>query len=179
MSNFKIDIVDHRWIDNDPENETDECSHGRFILTIGGREILTRDDDIDDWTTSTSVLRLLRTIENDFVGNRGSGIILHCGMVQMISCPIAIDWLLVHRDDKVIISEIRKYPSADDSKVIVFEALEVEMDIFEYKSEIVKVAKQVKKFFSQSKPRKLTGVDVECNLQFWNEFDGLLHKYAQ
>src|ERR1700760_4898180 len=116
MNNFNIDIIDHHWIDNDLENETDECSHGKFILTIGGKKILTSDDEIDDWTTSTSVLRLLRTIEHDFVENRDSGIILHCGMVQMISCPIAIDWVLVHKDDRVVIRDIKKYLSTDESK---------------------------------------------------------------
>jgi len=74
MSNFKIDIVDHHWIDHDPNNETDKCSHGLFILTIGDTKILTQEDDIDDWTTSTSVLKLLRTIENDF-GDKDCGVL--------------------------------------------------------------------------------------------------------
>jgi hypothetical protein len=179
VSDFAIDIVNHRWIDNDPENETDECSHGRFLLTIGGQEILTYSDEIEDWTTSTSVLRLLRTIENDFnQEDRGYGILLHCGMIQMISCPIAIDWILTHEGRKVVIREIKKYPSSDDSRVIDFKGLEVSIDIKDYTREVVKVARQVKEFFSRSKPRKLMGVDIECNREFWQEFDALLLKYS-
>lgn len=113
MGNFILDIVDHHWIDRDPGNETDECSHGRFLLTLGGVQILSGEDDINDWTTSTSVLRLLRTLEDDFIEDRGFGIILHCGMLPMISCPISIDWQLVHAGGKVLISEIKKYPSSE------------------------------------------------------------------
>ena len=178
MDDFRVDIINHCWIDNDPENDTDECSHGQFILTIAGTEILTKDDEILDWTTSTSVLRLLRTIGNDFIENRGSGIILHCGMVQMISCPISIDWKLYHENNNVVIKEVKKYPSVRDEDVINYEGLVGIIHIDDYKEQIIKVARQVKDFFAQSKPRRLEGIDVECNLEFWKEFDDLLQRHS-
>jgi hypothetical protein len=178
VDNFKIDILNHCWIDNDPENVTDECSHGQFILTIAGQRILDESDDILNWTTSTSVLRLLRTIEEDFVEDREPGIILHCGMIQMISCPIAIDWILQHEEDKVIIKEVKKYLSTSDECVVDYKGLVGVIDVDEYKSEILKVARQVKEFFARSKPRRLAEADIKCNFEFWKEFDGLVNKYS-
>jgi hypothetical protein len=96
----------------------------------------------------------------------------------MTSCPIVIDWHLIHEGHKVIIKNIRKYLSTDESKVVKYAGLEVEIDIDEYKNEIVKVAKQVKDFFTRSKPRNLTGLDIECNREFWEEFNSLLLKYS-
>jgi len=179
VDNFEIDILNHHWIDNDPNNESDECSHGQFILSIAGEGILTQEDTIQDWTTSTSVLRLLRTIESDFVQDRGPGIIIHCGMIQMISCPIAIDWVLNHEGNEVIIKEIKKYPNTRDEDAVDYNGLVGIVHIDDYKHEILKVARQVKGFFARSKPRRLDGADVECNNEFWKEFDGLLSKYSK
>lgn len=178
MDDFRLDIINPCWIDKDPGNDTDECSHGQFMLTIAGTDILTKDDQILDWTTSTSVLRLLRTIGNDFIENRGAGIILHCGMVQMISCPIAIDWVLHHEGNKVVIKAVKKYPSVKDEDVIDYKGLVGIIHIDDYTDQILKAAKQVKDFFARSKPRRLTGIDMESNLDFWKEYDDLLQKYS-
>ncbi|MEO7048030.1 MAG: hypothetical protein ABI091_22215 [Ferruginibacter sp.] len=179
MNNFTIDIIDHHWIDNDPNNQFDNCSHGKFMLTIGGQEILSDKDDIMDWTTNTSVLRLLRTLDNDFIDNRDMGIILHCGMIHMISCPIAVDWILVYKDGKVIISDIKKYLTTNDNDVIDFKGLTSTIEIEEYRCQIIKIALEVKEFFAISKPRKYyDGSEMESNWKFWEEFDLLLEKHS-
>ncbi len=178
MNNFSIDIVDHHWIDNDVDNEYDECSHGKFLLTIGGQEILCEKDTID-WTTSTSVLKLLRTLDSDFKVNTDSGIIIHCGMVYVMSCPISIDWNLIHKDGKVLISIIRKYITCNEKDVIDFEGLTATVEIEEYRNQIINVAIQVKDFFAMSKPRKYySGSEMETNWKFWEEFDLLLERHS-
>ena|SRR5579859_149696 len=178
MTDFQIDIINPHWIDGDPENDTDECSHGQFILTIAGKEILTKDDDIRDWTTNTSALLLLRTLESDFSGEGGYGILLHCGMLQMISCPISVDWIWTHEAGKVIITKISKRLSARHEGPVEFQGLTGIVHIDHYKNEILKVARQVKDFYARSRPRKLSGPYLKINEEFWQQFDSLLLKHS-
>jgi hypothetical protein len=179
MKNFEIEIIDQHWIDGDPDNTTDMCSHGIFRISINGQTVLSAEDGVDDWTTSTSVLRLLRTIDDDFQYDRDFGIILHCGMIEMISCPIALDWLLWHEDDVVWIKDIKKYLTTNDADVIEYPNLTASIPLKEYKNEIAKVALQVKEFFATSKPRKYYNDQERLdNIKFWSEFDSLLSRHS-
>ena len=179
MKLFEIDIVDHHWIDRNPDNTKDECSHGRFLLTINGQIILGEEDDVRDWTTCTSVLRLLRTIDEDFLEARDFGVLLHCGGIEMISCPISIDWLLWHEGDMVCIKEIKKYLTWKDEEVIEFPGLTARISKEHYVSEVVKVATQVKDFFRISKPREYFNETARRqSAEFWKEFDLLTAKHS-
>lgn len=178
MAQFKLDIVDQHWIDRDPNNTTDVCSHGSFLLSINGQSILSREDDIDDWTTSTSVLRLLKTIDDDFLENRDVGIILHCGMLEMISCPISLDWQLWHYKGKIFIKDIKKYLTTNEVEVIEYPEIIAAIPEDEYRNEVLKVALQVKSFFATSKPRQYFDHEERLdNIRFWKEFDSLILKH--
>ena len=179
MQKFTIDIINHHWIDNDPNNTSDHCSHGIFILNINDQQILSANDDIEDWTTSTSVLKLLRTIDDDFQSNYEMGIILHCGMIQMISCPISLDWMLKHKDEDIIITDVKKYLTTNDKDVVEYKYLMATIPREMYKLEILKVANQVKDFFGKSKPRTyFDEQEKQTSITFWKEFDYLISKHS-
>lgn len=178
MSNFSIDIINPHWIDNKVDNDFDTCSHGEFILTIGGHEILNANDKAD-WTTCTSVLQLLRGIEDDFTKSKNQ-IILHCSGLMMLSCPVGIYWKLNHDGSTVIIREIKKQLAISEIDAIKFPMV-ASIDLEEYKREVLNVAKKVKEFYNRSKPRVVSNdkYDIEEYKKFWNEFDSLYEKYSK
>ena len=178
MKNFIIDIVDQHWIDYDPNNTDDMCSHGTFVININGVEIVGKSDDFD-WTTNTSALRLLKTIDEDYIEDNNLGLILHCGQIEMLSCPISISWNVLHYKNSVRISHIKKYPTTSEEEVIEFPGLIAEIPKREYKNEILKVAHQVKSFYASSKRRKyFDEQDRIQNINFWVKFDSLFLKHS-
>lgn len=179
IPNFSVEITNHHWIDNDLNNINDPCSHGIFLLTINGQEILTAEDGIQDWTTNTSVLRLLRTIDDDFIENRDFGIILHCGLLEMISCPISLDWLLRHEGEYIVITDIKKQLTTNENNVIEYKNLIAHIPKDKYKAEILKVANQVKNFYATSRPRNYSDEqERQASIAFWKEFDELVSKHS-
>ena len=53
---FSIDITNHKWICNNPDDPQDLCSHGHVTLRYGSRILVE-----DDVTTSASALMLMRS----------------------------------------------------------------------------------------------------------------------
>jgi hypothetical protein len=177
MQNFQIDIVDQHWIDNDPNNTDDMCSHGTFLININGVEIVSKSDDAE-WTTNTSTLRLLKTIDENYIEDSNPGLILHCGQIEMLSCPISISWNVIHSKDTVRVSHIKKYLTTSKEEVIEFPGLIAEIPKMEYKNEIVKVAHQVKAFYASSKRRKYFDEEERIqNIKFWVKFDSLFSQH--
>ena len=66
----------------------------------------------------------------------------------------------------------------NDTEGTDFKGLSAIIDIYEYRSEILKVARQVKDFFEQSRPRKYDASDARINEEFWAEFDELVARQA-
>ena len=91
---FKIHILNQHWISID-DNGNDLCSHGELELIIGNEIILSKQDKID-WTISTSTLNLLKCIESNHIAEQNFELILHCGQLEMLSCPIGIYINIIH-----------------------------------------------------------------------------------
>ncbi len=102
---FSIDITNHKWICDNPDDPQDLCSHGHVTLRYGNRILVE-----DDVTTSASALMLMRSLENDHALNpKGSIQLLPCcghtmwsqegsDDVLLLGCPSGID--LMRKGDR-------------------------------------------------------------------------------
>ncbi len=108
MTAFSIKILNHNWLNSEDLSHTDLCSHGEFEIIIDNQVIVDQKDKLD-WTISTSVLSLLRSIEPyNHEDGRYCEKILHCGQLLMLSCPICIDWNLTYENDTVTLNNVHK-----------------------------------------------------------------------
>jgi hypothetical protein len=108
MTAFSIKILNQNWLNPEDLSHTDLCSHGEFEIIIDNQVIVDKKDELD-WTISTSVLSLLRSIE-PYINEeeRYCEKILHCGQLLMLSCPICIDWDLTYENDTVTLNNVHK-----------------------------------------------------------------------
>ena len=172
MVNFKIQILNQHWISTD-DNGNDLCSHGEFELIIGGEIILCKHDKID-WTISTSTLNLLKCIESNYIAEQNFELILHCGQLQMLSCPIGVYINIIHRNEKVKIENIKKQFGVSDNEFIDYPNLKVEIPKNHFAMQILKIAEQVKLFFENQPKRVLNDKEDELLWKnFWLEFNTL------
>ncbi|OHB80051.1 MAG: hypothetical protein A2Z25_06395 [Planctomycetes bacterium RBG_16_55_9] len=175
MKDFQLRILGQCWIDDDPNNDSDLCSHGQIYLRVNFQEILTELDG--DWTVSTSMLLLLRTLFEDYDFNDEPSLILCCGMLMMASCPVSVGWRVKHKEKRVLIDKIRKCPTTNISDTIEFPKASIELELGEYAAPILKCAVDVADFFQKSKERKpIDAYDKKEYEKFWEEFTELKTK---
>ena len=163
---FELEIVSQGWLDVPNAERDDLCSHGDIRLVIGGR-VIAAGDGSGDYTISTSALALLRTLESDH--GRGprvvtTALVMHCGMLSMISCPYGIDWAVTHRDGRVLLDDVVK----DETERFPDVAADLSED--EYRRAIVAFAEQAKEPFATVEKAldDSTRADYEA---FWREYD--------
>jgi hypothetical protein len=174
--NFEIDIIQQGWISSDPASvRADLCSHGDIRLLIG-RQVIAPGDGSEDYTISTSALALLRTLESDHAcGSSDGQLLLHCGMILMVSCPIGVDWSVAHRDGRVRLSDVVVCEETDSARegprFREFPGLAVELTEGEYRRAIVAFADKAKEPFADIE--KIFPDDAEQQLyeEFWLEFE--------
>ena len=133
---------------------------------IGGRVIAAGDGSCD-YTISTSALALLRTLESDH--GRGprvvtTALVMHCGMLSMISCPYGIDWSVSHRDGRVLLAEVVK------NETERFPGLAADLSEDGYRRAVVAFAEKAKEPFATVEKAldDSTRADYEA---FWREYD--------
>lgn len=176
IDNFELKIIEQYWIDKKPENVSDICSHGEIFLKINN--IIISDKEDGEWSISTFGLNLLRTIEKDHSISENYPMVDHCGGIQMMGCPISINWNLKHQKNKVIMTEITKHPSTDYEDVIDYKGLKLKLNLSDYIKISVKFAYEVKLFFENNKAREIkNNYEKEEFNNFWNEFNELFYKY--
>jgi hypothetical protein len=168
---FEIEITEQGWIDPDLDDDpADLCSHGGIRLVIGGRMIAPSDGQ-HGYTISTSALALLRTLEADHSPERTGRdrLVLHCGMIDMLSCPIGIDWGVTHLGDRVRLDDVVRCDDIDGT--VHFPGLAVEIAESEYRRHVVAFAEKAKQPFARG--RKTPADDYEQKLyeEFWREYD--------
>lgn len=172
MKDFQLRVLGQRWIDDDPNNESDLCSHGQIYLRANFQEILTESDGY--WTVSTSALLLLRTLLHDYDSNEEPALILCCGQLMMASCPISVRWRVRHEEKRVLIDEVQKNPTTNISDIIKFPSASMELELREYAAPILQCVKDVTTFFQESKDRKFFNTyDKKEYDRFWKEFTEL------
>lgn len=179
---FEIEITSQGWITDEPGSaRSDLCSHGGVRLVIGGEVILPGDED-DDYTISTSALALLRTLESDHSPRApvAEGLILHCGMLLMLSCPIGVDWSVRHMGGHVVLDDIVRVDTFDEQGTTRFPGLTVELPEIDYRRRIVAFAEKAKAPFDGVE-KVLDPDDWETELypKFWSEYNTLLDRHSR
>ena len=175
-SAFEIEITRQGWIDPElSDAPNDLCSHGDIRLEIGGQVIVSGQED--QWyTISTSALALLRTLEADHSPERpvtdNDNLILHCGMLMMLSCPIGIEWSVTHVDDHVRLHDVIRRDSISENEDVRFPGLAVELRLVEYRQKIGAFAAKAKEpFLTGSRKSPGDSYDEELYRAFWQEYD--------
>ena len=166
--NLDIKIISQGWIE---KSEFDLCSHGIFELTIGKENILNKSDN--EWTISTSVLQLLRCIEPNSEIKKDFEAIMCCGGILMLGCPIGVYFDLEHKNEKIIINNIKKKITTGDINQVLYPNIKAEIDKKHFAIKILKVAREVKLFFKNSPKKNVTKMDKEFWIEFWKEFNEL------
>ena len=168
---FVIKILKQYWVDGDPDNTDDLCSHGLIYLKIN--DMVITDEKDDDWTVSTTALQLLRTLKTDRELNSDEPMIQHCGQLGFCGCPISIDWSTKLKDDKIVISDIQKVLTTNETDVIKYDLAQTEIDISLYAKFVLCFSEEVIKFFKNHKPVIDDEYDRELNISFWEEYNKL------
>jgi hypothetical protein len=170
---FEIEITRQGWIDPDADDApADLCSHGDIRLEIGGRVIVPGQGE--HWyTVSTSALALLRTLESDHSPERpvADRLILCCGMIEMLSCPVGIDWSVTHRRGRVRLHDVVRYDSIDETQAVQFPGLAVELAESEYRRQIATFAEKAKRPFARGQKTPADDYEQQLYEEFWHEYD--------
>lgn len=172
---FSLKLLDQYWIDKNPQNTTDLCSHGLISLTVN--EVVISDEQDVDWTVSTAALALLRTLNTDFIdSDQYPPLIPHCGQLGMIGCPISISWDVIHLQDTILLKNFYKNPSTNEKHKIIFEGLEILLPKLLYIRKIIQFADAIQYFFKPT-PRSFSNdYEQQEHELFWLEFNKLLQK---
>lgn len=174
-SAFEIDIVKQGWIDPDLSDAPfDLCSHGDIRLEIGGQVTVSGEEE--QWyTISTSALALLRTLEADHSPERpvtdDENLILHCGMLMMLSCPVGIEWSVTHLDDHVRLHHVVRRDSISETDDVRFPGLAVDLPLGEYRQKIAAFAAKAKEPFLTGAQKTGDSYDQELYRAFWQEYN--------
>jgi hypothetical protein len=173
LANFEIDITEQGWFDAEADSERyDLCSHGDIRLIIGGR-VVAPGDGSGDWTISTSALALLRTLESDHVsGDWRDQLVLHCGMIFMLSCPLGIDWSVRHAYGRVHLSEVVLRDEARHD----FPGLAADLTEEEYHRQLIAFAQKAKQPFIGVEKATSDDYEQQCYEEFWDEYDARLER---
>lgn len=173
-SDFEIEIITQGWTGSTEEDAktVDLCSHGDIRLTIGDCVIAPGDGE-GDYTISTSVLALLRTLESDHSPERpvAGRLVLHCGMLMMLSCPIGIDWSVSHLGARVRLHDVVRYDSVDETQAAHFPGLAVELAEDDYRRQVVAFAEKAKRLFEGVDKAFHDDSDRQEYDEFWREYD--------
>jgi len=167
-SNFELKIIRQHWIDdNGLDDKSDRCSHGTVFIRIGN-EILSTEDS-GSWTLSVAGLLLMRTLKSDYaIGDYACQLIPCCGhfmyhnetgnKVEIIGCPIGIDWHVTHKDSTVILSSEK--------------GIDTEVEINVYRKQILEFVNAVENFYGYTKDKILPDDENERDafMLFWKEW---------
>jgi len=176
-TNFHIAIIDQGWIDESLAQE-DLYSHGHIDLTIAGKTI---SDRSQKYGIIDSALALLRTLAADHTPDHplADRLILHdCATIPMMTCPMGINWDVVHWKNIVQIQNIIVFPSTIESKAVHFYDLAVRVPFDLYKDEIVAFAKAAQSLYYGVSKTFEDQFEAEQYQQFWHEFDTTLNIYT-
>ena len=167
---FILEIVEQTWLGNEPP-QFDLCSHGRLWLEVDGQIIL---DGREIYGISESVLALLRTLDYDHTSQQPlvEKLIFHgCGLVLMMGCPIGVNWSVVHQDEKVILSNFKRWDSPDEQHPQEFPGLEVVLSFKDYQQQVLAMAAKVRDFFKSETKQFFDTQDQVAYERFWSEFE--------
>ncbi len=171
---FDIKVLRQHWIKDDGQDYPEDlCSHGEVYLKIGDKEILNKESG--SWTLSSTVLYLMRTVNENYEPNKyASQLIPCCGhsfiaddddFVIITGCPNGIDWTIKHIEN----GQIQHISESGEEGIISKE---------EYRKLVIDFANQVEKFYENSAPKVIPEHEFEQKgyEAFWKEWKKLKRK---
>ena len=174
---FSIKITRHGWLEgSDPS--ADLCSHGGFRIRVG-TVLLTNGDE--DFGVSESCLGLLRTLREprDLAVAPYGPLIMHgCGTILMMSCPIGVDWSVLHEDDSVLLDDFTHKDSPGAGGGVDLPSGPIRVSTEHYCSEIVRVALEAKTLFVGAEKTFDSKFERAEYVAFWREYDSLLSQFC-
>jgi hypothetical protein len=182
---FELAITRQGWLepapgcDYDPVHE-DLCSHGDIRLTIGG-QVISEGDGRGEYGISEGALGLLRTLESNHAAEASwdsservaQRLIPHgCGAMLMFTCPIGIEWSVVHTAaGGVRITDVLRFDTVLEGKVVRFPDLAVELAEEEYQRQVVAFAQKAKEPFQGIEKSLPDDFARQEYREFWDEYD--------
>lgn len=175
MTDFQVEALSQHWMLPEP-SESDLCSHGTLRLVIGDQVVTSGEDD---YGLSPSGLAMLRTLERNHTPEAAVApqLIAHgCGLILMLGCPIGIDWSVVHTDDLVTLSDVRRHDTTSRVPTHRFSG-SVTLSLAAYREQVVAFARRVQQFVEQSPPRVFGDpFDRKQYEDFWSEYLDILQR---
>lgn len=162
--NFKIEVNNLYWIDDNKDDPNDLCLHGDIIVTIGEEEL-----SYQQCTASAAALRMLKTLSENYLPTEGGQMLPCCGHfvipnetldeVDIVGCDNGIDWTVMHDNGMI--------------KLITEKGNTVFVYYLQYKEEVLKFADIVKDYYKKSLPKNMPEDEFERNgyIAFWNEWN--------
>lgn len=170
MDLFELDLLRQYWVNEDPDNQTDYCSHGEIFLKIGQIEILNKENG--SWTVASAALRLLKSSLFGYDGENDLPIIACCGYLLSAGCPNYVTWNAKIKSDIILISRL-EYSENSSNGQKVFDK-EFNIGLKNYSKQILSFARRVKRFYHESKPRTFEfKYEMEEFDSYWDQFEKL------
>jgi hypothetical protein len=139
--------------------------------------VISEGTDAEEYGISESAMALLRTLDSDHSRRRpvAERLVFHgCGLILMMGCPVGIDWSVSHLAGRVLIDDVVRYDSVEESDALRFPGLATELSEDEYREQIVAFAVQAKKPFQGTIKEFEDDLERQQYEKFWKEFDARL-----
>lgn len=168
LDRFDLQLLSQNWINDEPDEGRDFCSHGAILIKVNDRVI--SDESFGDWTVAASALRLMKSAIYGYDSEDELEMIPHCGYLRVFpSCPNNITWDTEVYGDLVLISNIQV--SANDGKGIQVISGSFRIDRCEYVDQVLRFAQEIRSFYERHIPRKFENTyDEEEYELYWKEF---------
>lgn len=140
--------------------------------------MITPGESGQGFTISTSALALLRTLESDHHAARpvADRLILCCGGIEILTCPIGIDWSVTHLGGRVRLADAIRYDTTDESQAARFPGLMTDLAEGDYRKQIVAFAEKARQPFAGAKKTPADDYAEELYDDFWREYDARLSR---
>lgn len=162
---FSIEITDHKWICDNPDDPQDLCSHGCVTLRYGDK--ILAEENV---STSASALMLMRSLEGGHIPNpKGPPQLLPCcghtmwpqedsDDVLLLGCPSGIDPEVRHVGEMIVLT--------------FKDGIKVKISREEYASAVLEFVHVVEDFYAACSPKILPDDDFERRGYelFWSEW---------
>lgn len=169
MDIFNIQLLTQNWIDDEPDEGMDYCSHGKVLIRIN--EIILSGVNSPEWTVASSALRLMKSAIYGYDSKNELELIPHCGYLREFpSCPNYVTWDTEINDDVIVVSNIQTERNDESGLKRITGSYKINLK--QYQEQVLHFADKVKGFYSSNIPRKFYNeFDEEEFDLFWKEFN--------
>lgn len=150
------------------------CSHGLVYARIG-TEVISNEKS-GSWTTTSSALYLMRTLEQDCEPGQFSNQLLPCcghelipneegqNHVVIVGCPVGVDWSIKHLEGEVLLTSEK--------------GTKGKLPFCVYRDMIIDYANRVEAFYGDLGKKVIDDYDQDGFRQFWAEWKELKKKWT-